>query len=68
MATKKTEKGHYITCIGTLNSEDQFLLDLLIENGFLLQKCVVRPSYISYADTDKVKNTVSYRIYMEDSE
>lgn len=71
MATKKTEKGRYITCIGTLNSEDQFLLDLLIENGFLLQKCVVRPSYVSYANAanaKEVKEIVNYKIYMEDDE
>lgn len=67
MATKKQEKGRYITCVGTLNSQDQFLLDLLIENGFLLQECVIRPSYTSYANTKVVKEIVSYKIYMEDN-
>lgn len=68
MATKKPEKGRYVTCIGILTSQDQFLLDLLIENGFLLEKSVVRPSYVSYANTDEVKKVVSYKIYNEDDE
>jgi hypothetical protein len=68
MATKKQEKGHYITFIGTLNSQDQFLLDLLIENGFLLEKCV-KPCYASsYANAKEVKELVTYRIYMEDDQ
>lgn len=38
MVAKKSERGHYITCIGKLDTKDIFLLDLLLENGFMLEK------------------------------
>ena len=57
MAAKKSERGHYITCIGKLDTKDIFLLDLLLENGFMLQK-----------ETHELGGVLieCYKIYMED--
>lgn len=61
MAAKKSERGSYITCIGMIDTKDPFLLDLLISNGFLLEK-----SERTIGKFGGDKKLEWYKIYMED--
>lgn len=64
MTTKKSNEGTYIRYIGDLHSQDQYLLDLLIEQGFILEK--VERKVSKYYQIDDAKPIIYYRMYTKE--